>query len=208
MPFLKPLFLGVFFAVFFMAGVVQNAIADELLVSDVASFLNIQEQMYPIDEEFRSVGEYSIFRPKAMDLAKTGQPAYQANVEYVKENHLGFYDRFSSVAISYMNDKSEKPYDSLEQWGEMGDRIMTAFYAANTDKAGDMKLRLQQMPPEVAALINSIPEAKKTMDEAIGAMDTMANVSDHDQQVVRQFSKQIVLHINKVKGMDGYAVSE
>ncbi len=208
MPVFRTLVLGAIFSVVFVVCDAKPSSADELLVPGVAAFLNVQEGMYPIDEEFRAAGEYSLFRPKSKDLMKTGQPAYQENVKYIKNKYPAFYDRFSNVAVSHVNDMSVKPFASLEDWAKMGDRVLTAFYAANTDKAADVKSKFQNMPPEAMAMINSIPEAKKAMEGAIGAMGTMADVSDHDKQVVRQFSKQIVWHMNKVKGIDGYAVSE
>ncbi len=197
-----------FFAVIFFSFDVRAADGD-LTKEGVGAFLASQKAMYPIDEELKAAGERSIFRPKQNDLARTGQPAYQTNVKQIKKGQPEFYSRFEEVVIGIKGDDDDQVFASLEDWAKMGDRIMTAFYSANTSKAKSAKLKLQRdLPPEAMALIQSIPEAKKALDDAMGAMDTMANVSKNDKEVVQAYSKEIIVHINTVKGEDGYAISE
>ena len=211
MGFVKQFFSGMVLVVLFSVTLSQVVYAenDGLTNTQVSSFLHSQKLMYPIDDELKAAGGHSIFRPKQNALAKTGQPAYQMNVEEIKDNHPEFYSRFEMVLLD-VQDKDDKPvFQTLEDWAKIGDRIMTAFYSANTSKAEAMKIKLQRdMPPEAMALIQSIPGAKKQLDDAIGAMDTMANVSENDKAVVQAYSKEIVWHINMVKGEDGYAISE
>ena len=211
MSLVKNSLFGVCFcALFSVAFFIGAAEAKDVPLTrlDVASFLKVQEAMYPVDKDFRGGGGDSIFRPKQNDLARTGQPAYQMNVQNLQNNHPDFYVRFENVVVGYVDENKQKPFESLDSWASMGDRVMTAFYAANTSKAASAKLKFEGVPPEAMALIQSIPEAKKAMDDAIGAMDTMASVPENDRKVVQSFSKEIVLHMNRVKGKDGYAISD
>lgn len=185
----------------------SHALAQDLEISDVAAFLNVQDAIKPIDEELRATGEVSIFRPKALDLAQTMLPAYEKNIETLKSDNSEFYARMSDVATGYIHENTSKPYASLEDWAKMGDRVMIAFYAANTEdgSASEAKAKFEmQMPPEVIPFLPA--ETKAMLEGLMSSLESIENVSDHDKQVVRQFEKQIALHLADFS--DGYVVNE
>ncbi len=185
----------------------SDARADELQISDVSAFLNVQESLKPIDKEFRATGAHSIFRPKALGLAKTSLPAYQENIETLKSDHPKYYTRMNDIVTGYVHEETSHPYSTIEEWAEMGDRVMTAFYAAGSGDggAGAVKEKLEtQMPPEVMAFLPA--ESLAALEDLIGSLETIDSVSDHDKQVVSQFTKQIAFHLQEYSS--GYVVTE
>ncbi len=186
----------------------QTAGAEEdvplLEVSDVAAFLNVWELFKPIDLEFRETGEPSIFRPKADLIGKAGLPAFQENMNIVKNGYPGFYKRFSDAAVNYRyeDDDDDQRYKSMEDWTKMGDRIMLAFYARDaksTDpREDDFSERMAVIPEFVLNIKGG--EVRNMINDAQAMLHSYDNVPQRDKEVVRLFEKQFALHLLEFSG--------
>ncbi len=211
MPHVKTVFTRMIFCVLFVLFALPVQARDyasgDMQVSDVSAFLNARELLVPIDQEYQALGKPSIFRPKALKTAKAGLPAHQTNIDIVREENPDIYQRMNAAVTGYVHEGQSSPFASIEEWAVLADRVMTAFYAQNSDTEnfGNVRKQMQeQMPPELMAF--APPETIKMIEDMMASLESVENVSEGDKAVVKQFSKHLALILSEDK--DDYVVSE
>jgi len=173
--------------------------AKELKISAVADFLNVETELRVVANKMRAEGLVSFLKPQPLNMLGAGIPSYLNNIKDLKAEHPAYYADITKIAAQYEKEK-RKPFKNAEDWAVLGDRVMIAFFAGNSESAAsgqaykDVK---DKFPVQVMAMLP--PESKAQIQAMFDMLKSLEEVSEHDKLVVKQFKQQLVLLL-----ADGY----
>ncbi|WP_028468577.1 hypothetical protein [Neptunomonas japonica] len=171
--------------------------------SEVAAFIGSRDVLHDLSEEMKVAGVRTFYTFDRTLMANKSMPVFFENVRIMQENSPAFYDRFTGIVTNYSHDSGENSdpvyrFKSANDWAQIGDRIMLAYFTENsTASRTAYDDFMAQMPPGMLEMLK--PEDRAKVDEQLGLLQSAQNVPEGDKKLVESFKDKLKMVLIEIE---------
>lgn len=164
-----------------------------------ASWVGSRYVVVPIADEMRAEGLQTFLEARHDAMLNMGMPLYVSNVKILEEEHPEYYAKLTKAVTEYKREGYNYFYfSSAEDWAKIGDRVMLAHFSYNSSSSlsgfDDMS---KQFTPQ---MLEKMPaKGRQKIQNMLGMLKTLQNVSEYDRQVAKKLQNEIILFLQEME---------